>query len=99
MIQSFIKELEKEKRLNKRTGSPNIIDINYVIERLKDIELDQNELEKLLISYKDLVDTQCDILEDEYKRKKRVKKYLNEDNRDEYDFSRAIILEMLEGDI
>ena len=60
MIQSLIKELEKEKRLNKRTGSPNIIDINYVIERLKDIELDIELTEQYIELYKDLCSKQAE---------------------------------------
>ena len=92
MIQDFIKELEGNQKINKKRGYENRIDIDYVIERLKDIQLDHNELNELVKSYKDL-------LEDEYKRKRKVIKYLNEPNRDDFDFSRAIVLEMLEGDI
>lgn len=99
MIEDFIKELERNQKINKKRGLENRVDIDYVIERLKNIELDYNELDELVKSYKDLVDTQCNLLEDEYRRKKKVKKYLNEPNRDGYDFSRTIILEMLEGDI
>lgn len=60
MIQDFIKELEGNQRINKKRGYENRVDIDYVIERLKDIELDMQLTEQYIDLYKDLCSKQAD---------------------------------------
>lgn len=62
MIESFIKELEGNKKLNKRKGLENRVDIDYVIERLKDIQLDVELLEQYVELYKDLCHRQANLI-------------------------------------
>ena len=62
MIEDFIKELEGNKKLNKRKGLQNNIDIDYVIERLKDIQLDYELADNYIEFYKRLSDDQAELI-------------------------------------
>lgn len=62
MIQDFIKELEGNQRINKKRGYENRIDIDYVIQRLKDIELDIELTEQYIDFYKDLCNRQIKLI-------------------------------------
>ena len=62
MIESFIKELKGNKKINKKRGLENRVDIDYVIERLKDIQLDVELLEQYVELYKDLCHRQIELI-------------------------------------
>ena len=59
MIEDFIKELERNQKINRKRGYENKVDIDYVIERLKDIKLDIELTEQYIDLYKDLCHRQA----------------------------------------
>lgn len=62
MIKDFLKELEGNKKINKKRGYENRIDIDYVIGRLKDIELDIELAEQYIDLYEDLCSKQTELI-------------------------------------